>query len=112
MTHHGSTIFFGVKIDKPIEGIEFAISDCKVVDEQLGLEHAILSDFCPDSFVGMSAQTSFVDKTEVFMSYTSFLFVTSDEEISELKLVCQAIACAADDFSSECQSTSCLNRRG
>lgn len=111
-TKLGGNIYFGVKIDAPIEGVEFAISDCKVVDEQLGLEHAILSDFCPDSFVNMAAKSSFVDNNEVFMSYKSFLFLTSEEEISELKLVCQAIACASDDLSSECQATSCLNRRG
>jgi len=37
----------------------------------------------------MAAKSSFVDQNEVFMSYKSFLFLTSEEEISELKLVCQ-----------------------
>ena len=83
----GETLFFSIESTATINGLVFTVLDCTVSDPTLGSEYDILSDQCPDVYVGTTSPT-LSDAAKLELSYTAFQFAGATGTESEEKLAC------------------------
>lgn len=103
ITKIGEPLYFKLSQKFPVDGVEFAIEDCVVKDENSEQEYSVIDGQCPDAFV--NTQLSLPDRNSVTFSYTAFQFV-GNSDITEailLRLVCSAYVCNASDETSSCK---------
>lgn len=101
----GETIYFSVDMDVSIAGVEFAISECVVRDESLDMEYPIINLGCKDPYTNVAGDSDLIDNKSVRVSFKAFQFVSSKSEISTLKIVCSAVACATDKDDTYCKKS-------
>ena len=83
----GETLFFSVESTATIDGLVFTVLDCTVSDPALGSEYDILTDQCPDVYVGTTLPT-LSDAAKLTLSYTAFQFAGTQGEETQEKLSC------------------------
>jgi len=104
----GDTIFFTVDIETPIVGVEFAIAECTVRDDNIGKNFTIIEDGCMEGFVNVKSNAARLSGTKnVGISFTAFQFLEADDDVATLKIACTAIACAADEDGTFCKENTC-----
>jgi len=101
----GEDAFVMVGIEQKIRGIEMAVTNCTVYDEEKTQSYSVI-DYprCPDNIVNAHLHSA-PSQWENRLSYRVFEFVNDDMSTTLLKLVCRVILCDANLETSECKKT-------
>lgn len=101
----GEDAFVMVGLKQKITGIEMAVTNCTVYDDQYSQSYSVI-DYprCPDNIVNAHIHQT-TSQWENRISYRVFEFVNDDMTATLLKLVCRVILCDANLDTSECKKS-------
>lgn len=93
-----------VGLQQRIKGIEMAVTNCTVFDEDYAQSYSVV-DYprCPDNRVKANIQNP-SNQWENRLTYRVFEFVNAQLDTALLKLVCRVILCDARQETSECRT--------
>lgn len=101
----GEDAFVMVGLKQKITGIEMAVTNCTVYDDEYAQSYSVI-DYprCPDTVVNAHLDYG-SSQWENRLSYRVFEFVNDDMSTTLLKLVCRVILCDANSDTSDCKKT-------
>jgi len=107
----GETLHFAIEAATGISGLVFTVLDCTVSDPLLSAEYDILTDQCPDKFVGTTVDT-LSDALMMKMSYTAFQFAGTVGTETQEKLSCSVLVCDENSGDGPCATEpTCADRK-
>jgi len=125
----GDYVYFGINptgssnVSSLPETVTYSVDECRIVNDELGIEFPILEDGCGQALVGfvMEDPSTWMDDYErpihnedsIYFQYRSFRFVGADETTTySEQLKCDITVCDKSDTNSICaQPRNCARRR-